>query len=279
MSPTTSPTLMSLPEELILEILSITVELTDRQTKQDWTRPESTNSYRAWRTTTLVNRTYHRIANEAFINHYWHSMDLSDNIGKGRSLWPSAVIDFPIRNLRLVLYGLERKELESAGAILLDILAECPNLRALNVGMFTEQPSNHTAQFEKELWDRLRLWQGTVMPCGRREVSLHAENSEWCCVRSVTKRAVENMELRKLEEDRSIRAKVKASMWKILRFYMRDRTTLKVVLASWLFWYWLIELSVFDPPYTFPRWWAVPIWFCGMILTDWLLLKRYPFLR
>ncbi|KAK5743107.1 hypothetical protein LTR17_002867 [Elasticomyces elasticus] len=206
-------------------------------------------------------------------------MDLSDTVGKGRSFWPSAVTDFPLRNLRLVLYGLERKELESAEVILLDMLAECPNLQALNVGMFTEQASNDTAEFEKQLWNRLRLWQGTVMPCGRREVSLHAENSGWCCVRSVTKRAVENMELRKLEEDRSIRAKVKASMWKILRFYMRDRTTLKVVLASWLFWYWFIELSVFDPPYTFPRWWSVPIWFCGMILTDWLLLKRYPFLR
>ncbi|KAK3633134.1 hypothetical protein LTR56_015910 [Elasticomyces elasticus] len=107
--------LMSLPEELLLQILAHAVPLV---CPPDLIAASKASAYTVWKANTRVNHTYHRIANEAFTNTYITPVNLSYEASWGDladlpEAWPQES-HHPIRRLEITIHAPSRLNIKGA---------------------------------------------------------------------------------------------------------------------------------------------------------------------
>ncbi|KAK5708425.1 hypothetical protein LTR97_000966 [Elasticomyces elasticus] len=191
-------TFMSLPEELILDILSITATLTFSVGLPARCRRERDSSqlYSIWQYNTAVNHAYHRIAYDAFLDTYWHEVHLcSLNNGMRMASMQSQQIESrstpsfrEARNLTVYTHTdffLEWEPLTVAVA-----LSECgqliacyPEVRQLKFVLKTNQTGINNAVMQ--FWDDLLARRRDGRLALRQKVMLYVTNPRGRSIRSV----------------------------------------------------------------------------------------------
>ncbi|KAK5743108.1 hypothetical protein LTR17_002868 [Elasticomyces elasticus] len=200
-------TFMSLPEELILEILGITATLTFSVRLPTRCRRERDSSqlYSIWQYSTAVNHAYHRIAYDAFLNTYWHQVHLCcrSNGMRMASMQQQQIESRSTPSFRearnLTVYTHTDFFLEWE-ALTVDVaLSECgqliacyPEVRQLKVVLKTKQTGINIAV--TQFWDDLLARRRDGRLCLRQKVTLYVTNPHGHSIRSVCRTEAPRMQ-------------------------------------------------------------------------------------
>ncbi|KAK5726598.1 hypothetical protein LTR15_002483 [Elasticomyces elasticus] len=188
----TASGLMSLPEELLLQILAGAVPLV---CPPELVAASKASAYTVWKANTRVNHTYHRIAHEAFINNYITPVNLSNEASWGDlaalpEAWPKET-HHPIRRLRITIHASSRLDIKGAfpelsyGIPPLDWNTPLyAHLREVVILLETSEPAKKIEDLEERLWRYLLILRRTMN--GGRSGTVRQQVTKRCSVSTWT---------------------------------------------------------------------------------------------
>ncbi|KAK1821390.1 hypothetical protein LTR12_004114 [Friedmanniomyces endolithicus] len=190
-SPQHQSALMRLPEELLLEILSLAVPRSVTQLgnlSYNYTRSGTAyhnHEYFRYSLDTVVSRRFHTIAREAFFRTYIHDVQLMyGEVPHGdpqadaqercdiTALRPHRT---EVGRLRLHVLGIRLAALQIGVRDLLRRLATFPGLRELEMLVETLEHSSRVADNEALLWEEIEKWREEVAAKRRVKVRVQFE--------------------------------------------------------------------------------------------------------
>ncbi|KAK4898751.1 hypothetical protein LTR27_003924 [Elasticomyces elasticus] len=153
------------------------------------------SAYTVWNANTLVNHTYHRIANEAFTNNYITPVTLSYEASWGDladllEAWPKET-HHPIRRLRITIHAPTRLNIKGAFSELSygipppDWSAPLyDRLREVVILLETEEPAKKIEDLEERLWRYLLILRRTMN--GGRSGTVRLQVTRKCSISTWT---------------------------------------------------------------------------------------------
>ncbi|KAK4949307.1 hypothetical protein LTR10_011924 [Elasticomyces elasticus] len=180
-----SSTLMTLPEELLLQIFSLVIpdSLTAKISKLNGRyHPTCANplipNFRAYHTTTLVSHHFHRLSRTAFFDIYTHECSLYyypalqcaciQGCGGGReklemaSLSPRWCQKRDVRKLRFMVDASDQEDVESAVVDLPRRLAGFTTVREAEIFVGSYEHSSRVLALAERLWREVCKWKAGV---------------------------------------------------------------------------------------------------------------------
>ncbi|KAK4949320.1 hypothetical protein LTR10_011938 [Elasticomyces elasticus] len=184
----TTSRLMSLPEELLLQILVDAVPLVCHP---ELIAASKASAYTVWKANTRVNHAYHRIANEAFINNYVTPVNLSNEASWGDlaalpEAWPKET-HHPIHRLRITIQASSRQNIKDAFSELSYGIRPpewgtplYAHLREVVILLDTSEPAKKIEDLEERLWRYLLILRRTMN--GGRSGTVRLQVTRRCSV-------------------------------------------------------------------------------------------------